>query len=309
MIKKIDFGTAILSLIAAVATLAAVILPIITHNRTEQSVQNETVEFLSLHFDTVDTNMQYEEALAEIYNEYRQLSNENIQLTSEVSELKSDAENFESKIGSLENEIYILERDNESLRTDLDTLDVYHTVDYPDDEEPQQEDNMHSYDLIANLDFFTVDPPAHENGWIEDGELRFWDTGRQQDNEGTLHASGGIFAGNSGHVRNWRERTWSVAHEHSVTYLLNADYSRFTGIIALSWDSRDTQDSYEIRFWNVDDSSIIYTSPVITGGTRPISFDIDVTGIEQLRIERLSPAEEWDNGLAEIGILDARFHR
>ena len=260
-------------------------------------------------------------------NLQNQQSAETSELETEINALETEASELQAKIEDLQTElddaldrVGDLESENDDLRFELANFPItndyneneeseYDDADIAVDADPQQEDNMHSYDLIANLDFFTVDPPANENGWIEDGELRFWDTGRQQDNEGNLHASGGIFAGNSGHILNEIARNWSVAHEHSVTYLLNADYSRFTGIIALSWDSRDTQDNYEIRFWNVDDSSIIYTSPVITGGTRPISFDIDVTGIEQLRIERLSPSEEWNHGLAEIGILDARFHR
>ena len=125
------------------------------------------------------------------------------------------------------------------------------------------------------------------NGWLRNGN---WERNRS-DNAGNVHA-GGIFAGT--YARN-------NDHMHSITYLINGEYTSFTGTIALGRESRDAQLNYRIFIYA--DNARVFTTPVITGGVAPIFFDIDVTDVEQIKIVREA------GGAAEIGILSAGFHR
>ncbi|MCL2854478.1 MAG: hypothetical protein FWE21_02540 [Defluviitaleaceae bacterium] len=63
---KIGFKAAIVTLIAAIFTLSSVFVSILF---TTNSVQRDTVEFLSLHFDSVHASMEYEQALTSILEE------------------------------------------------------------------------------------------------------------------------------------------------------------------------------------------------------------------------------------------------
>jgi len=126
------------------------------------------------------------------------------------------------------------------------------------------------------------------NGWIRGGT---WERNRL-DNAGTAH-TGGIFAGNNPRRHN--------DNGHSITYLINGEYTSFTGTIALSRECRDAQLSYSIHIYA--DDVRVFSTPTITGGVAPILFDIDVTDVEQVRIVRNA------GGAAEIGILSAGFHR
>jgi len=175
---------------------------------------------------------------------------------------------------------------------------------------------------LSQMDWFTMSPASGRggNGWA-------WNTGTQRsvwthepqwpiwrDNLGNIYPNGGIIAGNSITTEtntNWtnggsanangRSGAQNRANNHSISYLLNGNYMRFTGTLALTWNSRNALQNYQIQFWG--DSALIYTSPIITGGTHPISFDVDVTGVTQLQIVRLA------GGNAEVALFDAAFHR
>ena len=125
------------------------------------------------------------------------------------------------------------------------------------------------------------------NGWIRSGT---WERNRL-DNAGNAH-TGGIFSGTIDRHND---------NGHSITYLINGEYTSFTGTIALSRDSRDAQREYSIHIYA--DNVRVFSTPTMTGGVAPIFFDIDVTGVEQIRIVRTA------TGSAEIGILSAGFHR
>lgn len=128
---------------------------------------------------------------------------------------------------------------------------------------------------------------ASINGWVRGGN---W--GRNVlDNAGNAH-NGAIFAGTYNRHQD---------NGHSITFLINGEYTSFTGVIALSRESRDAQLDYCIHIY-ADDVRVLHT-PNITGGVPPISFDIDVTGVEQIRIVRVA------QGRAEVGIFGAGFHR
>jgi len=75
----------------------------------------------------------------------------------------------------------------------------------------------------------------------------------------------------------------TVLYEGNLTYLINQKYTRFTGGIALDFGDRSTKYDSIVKIYG--DDQLIYTSPVMTGGTYPVKYDIDVTGVIQLKIE------------------------
>ncbi|MCL2286999.1 MAG: NPCBM/NEW2 domain-containing protein [Firmicutes bacterium] len=140
--------------------------------------------------------------------------------------------------------------------------------------------------------------PDVYNSWMPEGEMRIWNENRQ-DNAGNVYEARGILAG---HTRiSGIDTSANHGNRHSVTYLLNSEFSRFTGIIALCWENRNSRANYRIIFFG--DDEIIYESPMVTGGVLPFLFDVDVTGIYELRVERRSP----DRGAAVVGIVNAFF--
>ena len=145
-------------------------------------------------------------------------------------------------------------------------------------------------------------PPAdgrgvNANAWLANG---VWGS-NQRDNQENTHDQGGIMAGNN---------TWSTAQHvgngHTITYNLNGEFDRFIGTIAVSWGSRRNTVHHQIRF--IADGNVIYSSPVITGNTAPIPFNVDVSDVNMLTIERVV-LSQTGNGNAEIGIVNAGFTR
>lgn len=86
MEKKKILMNALVKIIAAI--IAAVIGAIITHHLTIQVARRDTVEFLSLHFDTVSASMQYEQALSTIFEE-------NVSLHARIAALEGELEQIE----------------------------------------------------------------------------------------------------------------------------------------------------------------------------------------------------------------------
>ena len=163
---------------------------------------------------------------------------------------------------------------------------------------PTPEPTPPPFVALRDMEPFTWNVPfrtilgAEMNAWMSNigaGRVRTWDSTRQ-DNAGNSHLHGGILS-------------LGDVNESSVTYLLNGEFSRFEGVIALSWNSRAITGELQIRSWG--DDNVLFTSPSFTGGTLPSSFDINVSGIQQLRIERISPNREG----GEIGVVNAQLHR
>ena len=157
---------------------------------------------------------------------------------------------------------------------------------------------------LTQMDFFTASPVQEQNRWFEWSSVLSTSIMRNadsmwQDNAGNTYHGGGIFS-RGGRTGGWDNRM-IPGNEHSITFLLNSQYTRFTGTAALSWDYRDNQHHYYIRIFG--DDRELFTSSRITGGTLPIAFDVNVTDVTQLRIERLA------TGTAEIGVMNPLLHR
>lgn len=89
-------------------------------------------------------------------------------------------------------------------------------------------------------------------------------------------------------------------------YLINKKYSRITGKFALSFDSRSTTYIATLNLYG--DNKLLYTSPRLTGGVLPIDFDVDISGVEKLRIE-ISTNIPFLGSSANYGLIDVALHK
>ena len=102
-------------------------------------------------------------------------------------------------------------------------------------------------------------------------------------------------------------KTWGNDIEENTIfaeYVLNQKYSSFKGSLIIPFDTRSSDDVYNITF--LTDDNQIYKSPNLTAGTLPISFDVNVSGalkftIKIVRIEK-------NAGNSSIGIVNAGFY-
>ncbi len=76
--------------------------------------------------------------------------------------------------------------------------------------------------------------------------------------------------GNSAYL-NWQE------------YKIGGNYNSFQGRIILNYDYRE-QESNETYVNIYGDSNLLYTSPLITAGQEPVEFNVNIEGIDKLRI-------------------------
>ena len=76
----------------------------------------------------------------------------------------------------------------------------------------------------------------------------------------------------------------------SADYQLNAGYKRIKGCIFLNFDSRGREGVERFIIWGDDNQ--IYKSADITSAFTPTEFDVDITGVNVLRIEA-----EFERGL------------
>lgn len=75
--------------------------------------------------------------------------------------------------------------------------------------------------------------------------------------------------------------------ENSQTYYINDKYRKLKGRYILDYDYRDTDVESELKIYG--DGELIYTSPVLTGGVRPIDIEVDISGVKELKVESSNP--------------------
>lgn len=114
--------------------------------------------------------------------------------------------------------------------------------------------------LLEDLDYFTSDISFDDY---------LWDSGK--DNIGNIHNSGITTRSPGG-------------DGGSIEYLINGKYKRFAGVIGIPFSGRDEKWEGTIKIYG--DNKLLYTSPIMTAGVQPISFNIDTQGILNLKIER-----------------------
>ena len=135
------------------------------------------------------------------------------------------------------------------------------------------------------------------NSWTTHGA---WGV-NDRDNEDNTYDQGCIRSGNSTFGR-----PQDIGDGHTISFALDSEFASFTGTIAVHNRSRRSDRNNQIRF--IADDQVIYTSPVITGNTAPIPFNVDVTGVTMLTIERVALTQTAAANV-EIGIVNAGFTR
>ena len=99
----------------------------------------------------------------------------------------------------------------------------------------------------------------------------------------------------------------SIRSYQTVEYLLNNNYKMFSGNLISLCDYKNDQ-SIIAKIYG--DGQLIYTSPVISFGTKATKFDIDVSNYKILKIHveipNLYPSH---NDSSVIGIADARLSK
>ncbi len=134
--------------------------------------------------------------------------------------------------------------------------------------------------LLEDLDYFNKSGISFET--CDDGG---------KDNVGVQHSTGVAIRGRTG----------------EITYLLNGKYRMFKGTVGLCYSGRDTED-YEHGIKIYGDGKLLYSSPSFTGGVKPEDFNIDITGVLELKIEKTGNDRNNSGPLQILQIYDAGFY-
>jgi hypothetical protein len=90
-----------------------------------------------------------------------------------------------------------------------------------------------------------------------------------KDNVGNTYGNG--FGGNNGFGDNFRD------------VRLGGAYKKIQGTIVLNYDNRTQTNDRAIMYIH-GDGELLYTSPAITAGIEPVSFSVDISGVDVLKI-------------------------
>lgn len=84
-----------------------------------------------------------------------------------------------------------------------------------------------------------------------------------------------------------------------IVYYLNGRYSSISGLWTICQTNRDTTDSNSFEIYA--DDTLVYTSPTLTGGDLPVTFETNISGCQKLRIVFTA-----GNGAGELGNISLR---
>ena len=86
-----------------------------------------------------------------------------------------------------------------------------------------------------------------------------------------------------------------------LNFYLNKQYSKIDGLFFLTFDSRSSNAEMRLKMWG--DGKLLYTSDRMSGNVLPFNFNVDITGVEILKI-----GMEHDNGRGEAGLSQVTLH-
>lgn len=89
----------------------------------------------------------------------------------------------------------------------------------------------------------------------------------------------------------------------NIEYLLNGNYNSFKGKLACIQGNQ----SVIVKIYG--DGNLLYTSPLLSDGTKTVDFDIDVSKYKILKINASIPNLKHYSGSSIIGIVDARLEK
>lgn len=90
-------------------------------------------------------------------------------------------------------------------------------------------------------------------------------------------------------------------------YLLSKKYSRISGKFALSYYSNSTDYKATLNLYG--DNKLLYTSPELTKGILPIDFDVNISGVEKLKIEINTDIPSTASTFVRYGLVDVALHK
>lgn len=143
--------------------------------------------------------------------------------------------------------------------------------------------------LITDLEEFYIDGDVHK--WA----------GIDKDNTGTSYPSGLLINESGGSM-------FSDPKSSSVEYLLDGKYDRMTGKVVLHYDCKDSANpsvaAGKVKIYG--DDELLYSSDVIASGVLPQDFDLDITGVNELKIEFLWMLTPYgfDIGQIKFGVVN-----
>lgn len=76
---------------------------------------------------------------------------------------------------------------------------------------------------------------------------------------------------------------FSIDNDDNITYKLNGQYLRLSGVLYQEYDYRNYTNKTAVRIYG--DGNLLWTGSV-AGGAAPVNFDIDVKGVTELKISR-----------------------
>lgn len=180
-----------------------------------------------------------------------------------------------SRIEELEVENGTLEKENSSLNIKTENSNEVKTG-----ESEIQAVNSQSVNLLET-DYLNQSKGSTFKGIV--------DVERDKDNVGTIRGKGFVYDGDHYYI-GYR------------TYALNSMYESVSGVIAIPFDSRDTEGKCTVRITDGNDNQL-YQSQEITGGVQPQEFEIDVSGVEKLTFEFITT-----EGSTQVGVYDIKAY-
>lgn len=78
-------------------------------------------------------------------------------------------------------------------------------------------------------------------------------------------------------------KSYMSTQSENVSYLLDYKYSKFGGTFYLSKNDKSTEYGYRLLVYG--DGKVIYHSKMITAGSKPIDFNVNVSNVSTMKIE------------------------
>lgn len=134
--------------------------------------------------------------------------------------------------------------------------------------------------------------------FYKDSDIHKW-AGIDKDNTGTSYSSGILLSESGGYM-------FSDSESSEIEYLLGGKYDKLSGKVVLHYDCKDNSESSaagKVKIYG--DGELLYSSDVVKSGVLPQNFDLNITGVNRLKIEfiwMLTPYG-FDMGQIEIGVV------
>lgn len=92
-----------------------------------------------------------------------------------------------------------------------------------------------------------------------------------------------------------------------ANYLLGGKYNKVSGTAFLPQDEKNATSGMFFEIYG--DGALLYTSPTLTAGVLPAPFEVDVTGVENLRVQFYAVKGQYSDGSPSIGISEFKASR